>query len=207
MFVDKARIFIKAGDGGNGCVSFRREKYIPAGGPDGGDGGRGGDVVFVADPALRTLMDFSYKRNFKAQNGTPGRGANMTGPSGETMRIPVPVGTVVYDEETGAVMANMDEPNKERRVLTGGRGGRGNAKFAKPTRRTPRFAQPGEQRAGRFVVLELKSIADIGLVGFPNVGKSTILSMLTRANPKIGTITLPPSLQTLGCAAWTAAAM
>ena len=186
MFVDKARIFIKAGDGGNGCVSFRREKYIPAGGPDGGDGGRGGDVVFVADPALRTLMDFSYKRNFKAQNGTPGRGANMTGPSGETMRIPVPVGTVVYDEETGAVMANMDEPNKERRVLTGGRGGRGNAKFAKPTRRTPRFAQPGEQRAGRFVVLELKSIADIGLVGFPNVGKSTILSMLTRANPKIG---------------------
>ena len=186
MFVDKARIFIKAGDGGNGCVSFRRGKYIPAGGPDGGDGGRGGDVVFVADPALRTLMDFSYKRNFKAQNGTPGRGANMTGPSGETMRIPVPVGTVVYDEETGAVMANMDEPNKERRVLTGGRGGRGNAKFAKPTRRTPRFAQPGEQRAGRFVVLELKSIADIGLVGFPNVGKSTILSMLTRANPKIG---------------------
>lgn len=197
MFIDKARIFIKAGDGGDGCVSFRREKYIPDGGPDGGDGGRGGSVRFYVDPGLRTLMDYSYRKHFKAQPGEQGRSNNQTGKGGEDIRIPVPLGTVVYDEQTGTVMANMDDPAKEKQVLTGGRGGRGNAKFAKPTRRAPRFAQPGEKREGRWVILELKSIADIGLVGFPNVGKSTMLSVLTKANPKIADYhftTLSPNL-------------
>ena len=197
MFIDKARIFIKAGDGGDGCVSFRREKYIPDGGPDGGDGGRGGGVRFYVDPGLRTLMDYSYKKHFKAQPGEQGRSNNQTGKRGEDIRIPVPLGTVVYDEETGAVMANMDDIHKDKRVLSGGRGGRGNVKFAKPTRRTPRFAQPGEKKPGRWVSLELKSIADIGLVGFPNVGKSTLLSVLTKANPKIADYhftTLSPNL-------------
>ena len=197
MFVDKAKIFIKAGDGGDGCVSFRREKYIPAGGPDGGDGGRGGDVIFVADPALRTLMDFSYQRKYVAENGQPGQGANRAGRSGVPLRIHVPAGTVVLDEETGAIMANLDTPGKEKLVLTGGRGGRGNTRFATPVRKTPRFAQPGEKRSGRYVVLELKSIADIGLVGFPNVGKSTLLSVVTSATPRIANYhftTLSPNL-------------
>lgn len=185
MFTDKARIFIKAGDGGSGCVSFRREKYIPAGGPDGGDGGCGGDVYFLADPGIRTLSEFSYKRIFKAEAGEGGKGNNMTGRSGKTLIIKVPVGTVVYDEETGRIMANLTEPNAQVKVLSGGRGGRGNARFATPTRKAPAFAQPGEKREGRWVKLELKTLADIGLVGFPNVGKSTILSMITNATPKI----------------------
>lgn len=197
MFIDKARIFIKAGDGGDGCVSFRREKYVPDGGPDGGNGGRGGDVTFYADPNIRTLMDYSYKKKFAAQAGMPGRGANRAGKSGEELVIPVPPGTVIYDEETGLVMANMHEPGRRRTVLKGGKGGAGNAVFATPTRRAPRFATPGARQKGRWVVMQLKSIADIGLVGFPNVGKSTMLSVLTNANPKIADYhftTLSPNL-------------
>lgn len=197
MFVDKARIFIKAGNGGDGCVSFRREKYIPDGGPDGGNGGRGGNVTFYADPNIRTLMDFSYIRKFEAQNGAPGMGANRTGKSGEELVIPVPPGTVICDDETGMVMANMFEPGRRKTVLKGGKGGAGNAVFATATRRSPRFAQPGAMQHGRWVVMQLKSIADIGLVGFPNVGKSTMLSMLTNARPKIADYhftTLSPNL-------------
>ena len=200
MFIDKARIFIKAGDGGDGCVAFHREKYVPGGGPDGGDGGRGGDVFFVADPGMRTLLDFTYKRHFKAQNGTPGKGNNCTGRNAEALTIKVPLGTVVYDEDTELVMANLSEADQPKRVLRGGRGGRGNARFATATRKAPRFAQPGERTQGRWVRLELKSVADIGLVGFPNVGKSTTLAAVTRANPKIADYhftTLSPNLGVL----------
>ena len=200
MFIDKARIFIKAGDGGDGCVAFHREKYVPDGGPDGGDGGRGGDVYFVADSGMRTLLDFTYKRHFKAQNGTPGKGNNCTGKNADSLTISVPVGTVVYDEETETVMANLSEPDQPKCVLRGGRGGRGNAKFATSTRKAPRFAQPGERTQGRWVRLELKSVADIGLVGYPNVGKSTTLAAVTRANPKIADYhftTLSPNLGVL----------
>ena len=184
QFVDKVRIFVQAGHGGNGCMSFRREKYIAAGGPDGGDGGHGGSVVLRVDTGMTTLMDFRYKRKYTAQPGGNGQGSNMKGHNGENLIISVPLGTVVRDAETGEVIHDMSD--QEDFVLAkGGRGGWGNQRFATPTRQTPQFAKAGLPGKERTVLLELKLLADVGLVGFPNVGKSTLLSVATKARPKI----------------------
>lgn len=197
LFVDKVSIRCKAGDGGNGCVSFHREKFVQAGGPDGGDGGRGGDIVFVATERMHTLMDFRYTRNFVAENGADGSANRCKGKSGEPLVIEAPVGTIVRDKESGAVLLDLFKPDERRVLLRGGNGGFGNSRFATPTRRAPNFAKPGEKTQAVELMLELKSIADVGLVGFPNVGKSTTLSVVTAARPKIANYhftTLTPNL-------------
>lgn len=185
MFVDYTKIIIKSGDGGNGAVSFRREKYVAAGGPDGGDGGKGGDVYFIVDPDSNTLIDFRYNKKFKAQNGENGSGAHKYGKSGDDLIIKVPKGTVVKDAETGSVIADLSVDGEKRLILPGGRGGKGNSHFATSTRQVPRFAQDGEKGLEKELILELKLLADVGLIGFPNVGKSTLLSRVTAATPKI----------------------
>lgn len=184
-FIDEAEIYVKAGDGGNGAVSFRREKFIPKGGPDGGDGGKGGDVIFKATTSLNTLLDFKYKRKYIAENGKNGSGNNRTGRCGKDLIIPVPVGTTIIDLETNQVIADLVNDGQEFIVAKGGFGGRGNAHFATPVRQTPRFAEKGIPGEEKKIKLELKLLADVGLIGFPNVGKSTFLSVISSARPKI----------------------
>ena len=183
-FVDHAKIHIHAGKGGDGAVAFHREKYVAAGGPDGGDGGRGGNIVFVPDPNMTTLMDFRYKRKFAAEDGSNGQGKRCAGKDGEDLLIRVPAGTIVRDLESGALMHDMSD-GKRFVAAKGGRGGWGNMHFATPTRQVPRFAKPGLPGESRDIILELKLLADVGLVGFPNVGKSTLLSVVSKAHPKI----------------------
>jgi len=196
MIVDKVKIIIKAGGGGDGAVSFHREKYVAAGGPDGGDGGKGGNVIFVADANMRTLMDFRFKTKYAALRGENGSRNNMHGKNGADMEIRVPAGTVVIDADTGKVAADIRAGDKKT-VLKGGKGGLGNARFANAVRQAPRFSTPGRKTGAHEVWLELKSIADVGLAGFPNVGKSTLLSRMTSARPKIDNYhftTLAPNL-------------
>ena len=197
LFVDVVTITVKAGDGGNGCVSFHREKFVQAGGPDGGDGGRGGDVVFEATERMHTLMDFRYRRRFTAENGADGAGNRRSGKAGAPVVIEVPPGTVVREKATGKLLLDLYEAGLRKTLIRGGRGGFGNQHFATPTRQAPQFARPGEKKEIVELQLELKSIADVGLVGFPNVGKSTILSVVTAARPKIANYhftTLQPNL-------------
>jgi GTP-binding protein len=184
-FIDTVKIVVKAGDGGDGCVSFRREKYVPKGGPDGGHGGRGGDVILVGDKSKHTLLDLNYKHLYKADRGQHGRGNDQNGRSGEDLFIKVPLGTVVKDIEKDEIIGEILSDGQELIVAKGGRGGRGNLAFVSPTQRAPRIAEPGEPGEEKTLLLELKLIADVGIVGFPNAGKSTFISVVSAAKPKI----------------------
>jgi GTP-binding protein len=185
MFIDEAQIYVKAGDGGNGCMSFRREKYVPKGGPDGGDGGKGGDVYFQAVENLDTLMDFTGKHHWYAENGSSGSGSNKHGADGSDLIIQIPPGTLIYDSDLNVLLKDLNEAEMRVCVCRGGRGGRGNKAFATPTNQAPRYTEPGKKGQERNIRLELKLIADVGLIGMPNAGKSTLISRCSAARPKI----------------------
>ncbi|MBI5026576.1 MAG: GTPase ObgE, partial [Nitrospirae bacterium] len=185
QFIDQVKIYVKAGDGGNGCVSFRREKYVPKGGPDGGDGGRGGHIIIRATKDLNTLLDLRYQQQYRAERGQHGMGKNKHGKNGKDSIIPVPIGTIIKDATTGELVADLINEMQETIVTQGGRGGLGNAHFATSTRQAPKFAQKGEPGEEKTLILELKLLADVGLIGLPNAGKSTLISAISAARPKI----------------------
>lgn len=201
LFVDRVKVYVKGGDGGNGCVAFRREKFVPKGGPSGGDGGNGGNVILEADQGMSTLIDFHYKAHFRAEKGQNGEGSNCHGANGRDVVIRVPVGTVVMDAETGQVLGDLTVHGQRLVVAKGGRGGRGNARFASPTNQAPRYAEPGMPGEERWIILELKLIADVGIIGMPNAGKSTLLSRISAARPEIADYPFTTKFPVLGVVA------